>query len=115
VSLPADSVCAATPGEVSPPGAAAPLAVDRDGLAWEPGAPSCSATFHVYRGDVAGLALGDDGSCFAPGVSAPELADTTSPSPGGAWFYLVTGVAGGVEGPAGVASDGTVRAPAACP
>ena len=110
----ASVVCATGPGEVSPPGAALPLAVSRAGLTWEPQAPSCVETFNVYGGTLADLVLGDHGTCVASGLAGAEHPDSSAPDPGQGFFYLVTGTAGGVEGTSGVASDGTERLPSPC-
>jgi hypothetical protein len=109
------AACPTAPGEVSPPGAAIPLAVDRDGVTWEEAAASCSATFRVYRGDLDGLDGGDHGACVASDLVDPFHGDTSDPAPDTGFFYLASGVAGGVEGTSGTASDGTERNPTSCP
>ena len=74
--------------------------------------------FNVYRGDLERLRTAGEytqdpsvtplagRSC---GVTGGSLADTASPAAGEAVYFLVTGVAGGVEGSLGTDGDGAER------
>jgi subtilisin family serine protease len=68
-----------------------------------------ATTYNVYRGDLSLKSSTYYGSCFAPGLATPTFTDTSTPVPGGGFFYLVTGVKAGVEGMLGFRSDGTLR------
>ncbi len=105
------------PGEVSPPGAKAPLRfLNATSLAWEPGPASGSAVFNLYRGGFTTLGTGPIGACAQSGVSSPAASDTAVPSTGDGYFYLVTGENLAGEGPMGQDSRGAPRVPAsACP
>ena len=95
-------------------------------LSWDP-EPS-AGQYAVYRGDIADLSLpGPFGDCFVAPVTATSAIDTTEPSSGEGFFYLVTvanrlgeegtknvdGAAGPVERPF-VCSDSCFCNPATC-
>jgi subtilisin family serine protease len=73
--------------------------------------------YDVYRGDLGGLhdtdgdgAAEDYGPCFAENLAGPTFIDASSPPPGHAFIYLVTGrTAAGSEDGLGVASSGAPR------
>jgi hypothetical protein len=98
-----------------PPGEVTGLRwTDRQILVWdrEPAAFS----YGVYRGalaDAAGPAYGD---CALADVAATLVVDTTSPSSGEGFFYLITARNGlNEQGPKGRRSDGSLRAGNVCP
>ncbi|MFQ5877892.1 MAG: S8 family serine peptidase [Acidobacteriota bacterium] len=66
-------------------------------------------SYNVYRGTIPGIASDDYGTCFLPGLPAPGFDDPGAPGVGQAFFYLVAGVAGGVEGLLGTDGDGRLR------
>ena len=75
-------------------------------------------TWNAYRGDLAVLrATGEytqapgsnDLAAQSCGLATTELSDPTSPAPGATAFYLVSGVASGVEGGLGANSAGVPR------
>lgn len=87
-----------------------------DSQAWQD--DSVYGSFNLYRGDLAVLRAGGpytqdpaapnaDRSC---GLTLPTAADGFVPPPGSAVYYLVSGVAGGVEGSLGPGPDGNDRA-----
>jgi hypothetical protein len=94
------------PGEVTGLGFTGPAT-----LIWDP-EPSVGA-YDFYRGD---LGLPGSGACLDPDLTATSAMDTDPlPSMGG-YFYLVTAENTlNQEGTAGFRTDGTQRAPAACP
>jgi subtilisin family serine protease len=65
--------------------------------------------YNVYRGAIPGLSATDYGACFLSGLPSPSFADSAAPPAGQAFFYLVAGVRGGVEGFLGTDSDGRIR------
>ncbi len=98
------------PDEVSPPGAAQPLAfVDTGKLAWEGAAMSGSDSFNLYRGEVGGLHLPDYGSCLEHTLFSSSTSDISTPAIGACWTYLVTGRNAAGEGTMGVTSAGAER------
>jgi hypothetical protein len=107
----------APPLEVSPPGAAQPLAfTDGITLIWDDKSVSGADTFNLYRGDTTTLPLGLYGECRQGGIPTSTAIDATAPGTGLSFFYLVSGKSAGGEGPLGSASNGEPRQPAsACP
>lgn len=99
------------PREVSPPGALQQLKFgsDKSTLNWEPASNSGSATFDVYRGDIADLPTGNFGTCQQSGFSVSNWSDGAVPATGNCWFYEVSGKNALGEGPLGFESDGTAR------
>lgn len=83
-------------------------------MTWDP-EPSVGA-YEVYRGTVSTLP-GAFGSCFASGLTSETAADSTTPTAGSGWFYLVTARNRiGEEGTKGYQSNGTERSNTApCP
>lgn len=76
---------------LGPPAEVAGLRFDgATAAAWLPAARA--AAYHVYRGELPGLAGGDAGSCRQPYVPATAWTAAEAPAPGEGWFYLVTGV-----------------------
>jgi len=107
------------PDEVSPPGAALPLTVGREGavlrVSWQ--AEPASVAYRLREG-----ALGDwAGGLADPAAGRGGCTDALTllvPAAAGDAFFLVSGVnADGVEGPLGAASTGVARAAAGatCP
>jgi len=83
-------------------------------LSWiaEPGA----ATYNVYRRVQASPPPPNAGSCLVSGIAGTSTSVVGAPASGQAWLFQVTGKFGGVEGPLGKSSDGTLRTSvAACP
>ena len=79
------------PTEVSSPTALAPLVfTSRTDLAWEDRSVNHAESFNLYRGDIAGLPLGDSGSCLGT-IPSNGYTDLDEPGYGEGWFYLVTG------------------------
>jgi subtilisin family serine protease len=73
-------------------------------------------SYRVYRGTLSGLPASGYGSCLLSGLPTPDFADAATPPGGAAYFYLVAGVRGLIEGSLGTDSDGNPRLPAAaCP
>ena len=98
------------PAEVSPPGAAQPLAfTSRETFTWEDGARSGATSFDVYRGDLADLPAGSTGDCFVEGAAVPGCRDDEPVPPSSGWFYLVAGSNEFGRGPLGSNSFGCVR------
>jgi hypothetical protein len=79
----------------------------RDFVVWFASFPFES--FNVYRGEIAELRAGY-GECFAASVTGTQVADPAQPPAGGAFFYLVSGLNGGIESPLGFTSAGAPRA-----
>ena len=107
-----DSCCSPSlpPSEVSGLGSAQPLLfTSRTGLIWEDHAANGACFFNLYRGDIADLRNGEYGDCLLSNILAHRSGDFDVPSDGTCWFYLVTGVAGGGEGPMGFDSTGAPR------
>ena len=68
-------------------------------LVWEDAAiPGIPLNYNLYRGDVSTLGTGDYGACLEPDLETPDASVTADPSPGSAWFYLVTAANGALEG-----------------
>jgi subtilisin family serine protease len=65
--------------------------------------------YNVYRGTIPGLSATDYGTCFLAGLPSPSFSDSAAPAAGQAFFYLVAGERGGVEGFLGTDSDGRIR------
>lgn len=107
-----------SPSEVSPPAASKTLLVFNDDrtLQWEDGAPSSSALFHLYRGDLADLRLGRGPDCLIAGLATNTYSDAEIPAPGASYLYLVAGWNAAGRGTLGHASDGAERLPVTpCP
>ena len=83
------------------------LRIDEDTLSWEP--ESGADDYNIYRGDVGDEALLPFAACRIDGVVVTAYPDEDLPNPGEGFFYLVTRVAGGVEGSQGFKSDDTER------
>jgi subtilisin family serine protease len=66
-------------------------------------------SWNVYRGGIPGLSATDYGTCFLSGLPSPDFTDGETPAAGRAFFYLLTGVRGGIEGILGTDSAGRVR------
>ena len=83
-------------------------------LEWGPGASAM--TYQVYRGALASLP-GTFGTCFVGNLAAPTTTDASTPAPGQAYFYLVTGRNRlSEEGPKGYRSSGVLEPnPLPCP
>jgi len=77
------------------------------GLSWQP--EPHSAAYNLYRGVLPGTIPFDYGVCLAAGLGAPAYNDAGIPSPDSAFFYLVTGVSGGIEGSPGPDGAGSTR------
>lgn len=116
----ADSFTGATPntrygyGKLRAPGAASQaVSIVTDLAATAAGYTATRSPFtdgyDVYRGGIPGLSATNYGACFAKGLPSPDFGDAAIPSPGQAYFYLVVGTVGGVEGILGTDSDGRVR------
>jgi hypothetical protein len=105
------------PGEISPPGAAAPLLFkSRTELSWESSAERNACYYNLYRGEVANLPGLLYGDCLESGLEDALASDPEPPTPETPWFYLVTGVNDLGEGPMGSSSVGEPRVPATpCP
>ncbi len=86
-------------------------------MEWD--AALAAASYHVYRGDLAVLDCGYFGECrddLDPDPTDLTLTDPSAPSPGAAWFYLVTSVdGGGNEGAVGPSACGLRENAASCP
>jgi hypothetical protein len=106
------------PSEVSPPAASsAPLRFDAPTLlVWEPAAPSGSASFDLFRTDLAAVRAGSDASCLQGGLAASQALDPDVPVDGAGFVYLVRGRNASGPGTLGHRSDGSERVAAAtCP
>lgn len=68
----------------------------------EPAADS----YNVYFGLSSRLRSGDIGYCYRPGVAISRTSANDLPPAGDAFWYLATGLAGALEGSAGLRSDG---------
>jgi hypothetical protein len=103
------------PGEVTD--LAAGLVGGAVDLAWPPVAGA--EWYRVYRGTLRGLAAGYDHDAAPRGcsVSVTDASLLVDGGDGGAYYYLVTGLGRGGEGPAGVDGEGEPRPPvdASCP
>jgi len=111
------NVTVTPPGEVSPAGAAQPVAfATPTSIVWDAAAANGSTTFEVYRGNLAYLALADYGACLVAGLQQSQYDDPALPDRGDGFQYLVAGRTTGGRGPLGNDSAGTPRAPSApCP
>jgi hypothetical protein len=97
------------PAEVSPSGAAQPLAfTSPQTFTWEDGALSGATSFDVYRGDLADLPAGSIGDCLFQGSVVPGCRDDEPVPASGGWFYLVAGRNDFGRGPLGRNSFGRV-------
>ena len=76
-------------------------------ISWEPEVGADS--YNLYRGDLGAAALVPYAACRAGRLETSYGLDLDQPAPGAGWFYLVTRLAGAVEGPLGYRSDGTPR------
>jgi hypothetical protein len=85
-------------------------------LTWQ--AELGSEFFNLYRGDLQTLRLSGvytqtpgapDAAAIFCRLSVPSFTDSLEPEPGGAVFYLVTGIVDGIEGSLGLRSDGSER------
>ena len=104
--LPVSEQCAGDgplpPLEVSPPGGVEPLLfTDKENLVWEDATLNRAETFNLYRGCTGDLIAGNDGECVQTDIPANTTRDSTQPSGGNCWFYLVTAVNNVGEGPMG--------------
>ena len=70
---------------------------------WDP-VPG-AASYHVYRDDLGSLDYNNFGQCLAPGLLAPLFDDLEVPPLGGGYFYLVSAVTAGAEGPLGYSAN----------
>ena len=91
---------------------------DKKTIWWQDASGIGAEGYNLYRGELAGLASGDYGSCRASGL--PLLPSTSvpenPPNPGQCWFYLVAGVNSAGEGILGFSSDDELRVPGTpCP
>ena len=66
-------------------------------------------SYNIYRGDIPGLSATSYGACLRRTLPSPDFTDPENPPLGRAFFYLATGVRGGVEGILGTDSEGRVR------
>ena len=66
-------------------------------------------SYNVYRGTIPGLSSTSYGACLQKANPAPAFSDAANPPSGQAFFYLLTGVHGGVEGILGTDSAGRIR------
>ena len=71
-------------------------------ITWSP-IPGASS-YRVYRGRLALLDSDNYGQCLAFGLTAPEYTDPDGLLPGDGFFYLVSAVTNGNEGPLGYSS-----------
>lgn len=96
-------------GEFPPPGQVTGLGFsDLTTLQWSP--ERSAQRYEVYRGTTASLP-GTYGTCFANNLSLVSSTDSSIPSTGQGFFYLVTARNRlGEEGPKGFASNGTEEA-----
>jgi choice-of-anchor B domain-containing protein len=76
-------------------------------IRWE--AEDGSDAYHVYRGDLIGPGSLTGAGCRVASRTGTVTFDPDLPEPGHGRFYLVSRVAGGVEGSLGTRSDGTER------
>jgi hypothetical protein len=110
----------ADPGAFAVPGEVGGLAVSSDKvtLAWQSAAPSAGvSTVHdVLRGALAGLPIGaGPETCVAPGVADATATDTTTPTTGAGFWYVVRGQNACAAGSYGFRSDGVERMSSTCP
>jgi hypothetical protein len=84
-------------------------------MTWNP-EPSVGA-YNVYRGNTAYLGTGSYGSCLQAGLPTASYTESSDPSSGQCWFYLVTAENRlNEEGTSGYASSGAQRPiTGACP
>jgi hypothetical protein len=92
------------------------LSPDATSISWT----SCSPfdSYNLYRGSVrSDLPLGSYGTCALSGLPGYSVSqDTALPSPGEAFFYLITGRTPAMEGALGFDSSGALRRNASpCP
>jgi hypothetical protein len=64
-----------------------------------------AASFNLYRGTMEVLSSANYGQCLAPGLLSPGWTESSTPSLGHAWFYLLTARVDGMEGPLGYDSE----------
>ena len=103
------------PAALAPPGEVEGLEfVSSTMLAWSP--ERSAQSYAIYRSTVDALDV-STGDCFASYVTGEGAIDSSAPSAGSAYFYLVTSRNRlGEEGTKGYQSNGTVRTAApACP
>jgi hypothetical protein len=102
-------------GRYPPPGEVTGLAFsDKSTLQWR--AERSTGTYELYR-DVLATLPGSFGACFTSDLTAETAMDSSSPSMGQGYFYLVTARNRlREEGPKGYRSDGTEEGnPSPCP
>jgi subtilisin family serine protease len=80
---------------------------EEGGVSWLPEAHS--SAYNIYRGLLPAALPFDSGVCLAAEVGSPAYNDADIPSFDSAYFYLVTGVRGGIEGSAGPDGSGVMR------
>jgi hypothetical protein len=103
------------PAALAPPGEVGGLGfVSSTMLAWSP--ERSAQSYAIYRSTVDALDV-STGDCFASYVTGEGAIDSSAPTVGSAFFYLVTSRNRlGEEGTKGFRSDGTERAnPDPCP
>jgi hypothetical protein len=118
MSLPAATV---DQGGITQPPCLAPsevgvdlLFVDMQSLTWS--ASAASSSYDLYRGSIDGGTWTFDHACLAPGLTSPAATDSSIPSAGEGFYYLVSGKNACGEGGLGVASNGQPRPnPSPCP
>jgi len=104
--------------EVSPPGAAAPLAfADPSTVVWQDAGAAGVLAYNLYRGSLAGLPTGSYGACLFGALPAAQATlGPEVPAAGAGWTYLVSGENPLSEGSLGQSSAGLPRLPdAPCP
>jgi len=90
------------------------LFTDPQTLTW--GADPSSLTYALYRGTIDAGPWVFDHACLPPSLPGPGATDATSPPPGTAFYYLVSGRNACGEGPLGASSNGQPRPnPSPCP
>jgi len=77
--------------------------VNSQSMSWSP--VSGASSYNLYRGGLDALDFLNYGQCLAPDLVSTGWTDGAVPSLGTGWMYLLTAVAGGVEGPMGYNSE----------
>ncbi len=107
-SGPSHRINGGLPSVYAPPGEVTNLRLVAGGsVSWNP--ESSAGSYNLYRGDLLDLPT-TYGTKVQAALPGPTTSDSTTPSPGGCFFYLVTATNRlAEEGPKGFDSDGNPR------
>jgi hypothetical protein len=97
--------------------AAVAVAADKQTISWAVPATygGLPVTYDVFRGTQAAVGTTPVYACFSPDQPAASVTDSTTPAPGGWFFYIVRGQTSCGEGPLGQGRNGPVRTVPSCP